>query len=89
MPQLDLRLDPIVTDRVRSLSARDRETVRDNIEELRENPKLGHPSGLSCAKQGAWQHNCPHSFVVLYRWGADQSHPPDLVTIERIVDRYS
>lgn len=84
-----MNLDGLVVDRVRSMSQRDRDVIAENVHDLREDPHRGHPSGLSTAKRLAWQHNCPHSFTLLYRWkGGDQSHPSRLVTIERIIDRY-
>ncbi len=90
MARLRVLFQPPVLDRARSLSARDREVVRDNVAELQENPQVGHPSSLSSAPKNAWQHNCPHSFVVLYRWGNEQdpAHPVDSITVENVVDRY-
>jgi hypothetical protein len=64
------------------MSRRDRETVRDNIEEIKNDPKLGHPSSLRSASPGAWQHNCPHSFVMIYKWDGE------CVSVECVVDRY-
>jgi hypothetical protein len=49
---------------------------------------VGHPSFHSRAKRGAWQHVCPRSFLVLYRWSVDPSQPQDAVTIEDLIDRF-
>jgi hypothetical protein len=86
---LHVRVDQAVADRVDTMGARDRDVVRENILSIATQPqRAGCPSFNSRAKQGAWQHVCPHSFVLLYRWGADAAHPPDAVTIEDIVDRF-
>jgi len=91
MPTLAVRFERIVQDRLRTLSSRDLEMVRENVAAIRENPRcLGsHPSGLSRARFKAWQHTCPHSWVVLFRWReGDETHPPGLITIEDLVERY-
>lgn len=86
-----VRFDPIVTDRLKTLGSRDLDVVRENIAAIRENPRGfgSHPSGLRVAKFKAWQHTCPHSWVVLFRWHeGDETHPPDLITIENLQDRF-
>ncbi len=85
-----VRFDPIVAQRIETLGARDRDVVRENILQVQENPRdAGHPSFLRRAKLKAWQHVCPHSWVVLFRWqGGDETQPFDLITIEDLVERY-
>ena len=85
---LDIRLTPNVVARIDTLGDRDLAVVSANVSSVARDPqRAGRPSFHSRAKEGAWQHVCPYSFMVLYRWGADQSHPPNAVTIEDIIDR--
>lgn len=89
MAPLQLRLDPGVVARIDTLSHADRAIVAENISAVLEDPRAGHPSSLRVAKPKAWQHKCPHSFVVLYRCTeGDPLHPAHIVTIERLVDCY-
>jgi hypothetical protein len=85
-----IRFERIVADTLKNLSPRDREIVRENVLAVRADPQnAGHPSGLRRAKPLAWQHVCPHSWVVLYRWqGGDQTHDYGVITIEDLVERF-
>jgi hypothetical protein len=85
-----LRFERIVLDTLEKLSERDLDVVRDNVAAVRDDPQnVGHPTFLKRAKPKAWQHVCPHSWVVLYRWqGGDESHPFGVVTIEALVERF-
>lgn len=87
---LEVKFDPAVRDRLSALSRRDLDVVRENVIAIREDPRgAGHPSGLRRAKRLAWQHKCPHSWVLLFRWqGGDESHPYGVVTIEDLVECY-
>lgn len=83
-----LKFERAVLDTLEKLSERDLDVVRDNVVAVRDDPQhAGHPSSLGRAK--AWQHVCPHSWVVLYRWqGGDETHPFKVVTIEALVERF-
>lgn len=86
---LKIRLDPVVTARIDTLGTRDLAVVAENISNVAGDPgAVGHPSFHSRAKRGAWQHVCPRSFLVLYRWSVDPSQPQDAVTIEDLIDRF-
>lgn len=88
MAALRLMLDGRVRARIPLLGDRDRGIVAENLAAIQEDPqKAGHPSFLRRAAPGAWQHTCPHSFVVLYRWDTAPGHPADAVTIEDLVER--
>lgn len=89
MPEYTVRFDPAVGDRLKTLGSRDLEIVRENVVAICENPRGfgSHPSGLRVAKHKAWQHKCPHSWVVLFRWqGGDEHHPAQLITVEDLVE---
>ncbi len=91
MAAYTVRYGPSVASRLFTLSKRDLGVVRENVAAIREDPRgFGcHPSGLGRARQLAWQHNCPHSWVVLFRWqGGDPSHPSGVITIEDLVERF-
>ena len=87
MPRLEFL--PEVEGQLANLGSRDLLVIRENIETLVGDPRDGsHPSGLSIARPLAWQHVCPHSFVVVFRWeGCDPTSPPETITIERIAAR--
>ncbi|HSM93121.1 MAG TPA: hypothetical protein VLT47_09550 [Anaeromyxobacteraceae bacterium] len=81
---------PEVRDVLRALGDRDRAVVAENIESIAKDPRaVGHPSGLRSARSLAWQHVCPHSFVVVFRWaGGDPGVPDDAIVVEGIVPRF-